>query len=136
MRQAKRNDKPIESLETVEEHAAIYDAIPYKTQAEELVKRIDMITDRDEAKAKKIWDIYENQNLEDMEQLTELIGIGLPGFLNGLIYDRNHKWVEHLQTVFPKESAVIAVGVWHLPGEKGLINLLRQKGYTVEPVKN
>ncbi len=136
IRQAKRNNKPIASLETVEEHAAVFDEIPYKTQAEELVKRIDMIGDRDEAKVKKIWGIYENQNLEDMEQLIDLTGIGLPGFLNGLIYNRNHKWAEQLQTIFSKESAVIAVGVWHLPGEKGLINLLRQKGYTVEPVKN
>lgn len=135
-RQAKRNNKPIASLETVEEHAAIFDEIPYKTQAEELVKCIDMIGDRDEAKVKTIWDIYENQNLEDMEQLIELIDIGLPEFLNGLIYNRNHKWTEQLQTILPKESLVIAVGVWHLPGEKGLINLLRQKGYTVEPVKN
>jgi len=136
VRQAKRNNKPIAGLETVEELTAIFDELSYKTQAEELVKRINMIGDRDEAKVKKIWDIYENQNLGDIEKLIELTDIGLPDFLNGLIYNRNHKWAEQLQTLLPKESLLIAVGVWHLPGQKGLINLLRQKGYTVEPIKN
>jgi len=31
---------------------------------------------------------------------------------------------------------VIAVGAGHLPGEKGVINLLRKAGYKVEPVEN
>ena len=30
----------------------------------------------------------------------------------------------------------IAVGAGHLPGPNGLINLLRSKGYTVEPAEN
>jgi hypothetical protein len=36
----------------------------------------------------------------------------------------------------PGKSLVIAVGAGHLPGEKGVINLLRKAGYKVEPVKN
>jgi len=31
---------------------------------------------------------------------------------------------------------LIAVGAGHLPGEKGVINLLRKAGYNVKPVKN
>ena len=34
------------------------------------------------------------------------------------------------------KSLVVAVGAGHLPGEKGLINLLKKAGYKVEPVKN
>lgn len=37
--------------------------------------------------------------------------------------------------LLPAASVLIAVGAGHLPGEKGLISLLRQKGYTVEPVE-
>jgi uncharacterized protein YbaP (TraB family) len=36
----------------------------------------------------------------------------------------------------PENSLVVAVGAGHLPGKKGVLNLLRQAGYTVEPVKN
>jgi uncharacterized protein len=35
-----------------------------------------------------------------------------------------------------KQSLVIAVGAGHLPGDKGVINLLRKAGYKVEPVRN
>jgi uncharacterized protein YbaP (TraB family) len=33
-----------------------------------------------------------------------------------------------------KQSVFCAVGAAHLPGETGVIELLRKKGYTVEPV--
>ena len=32
-----------------------------------------------------------------------------------------------------KGNAFIAVGALHLPGERGLIELLREQGYTVSP---
>jgi len=36
----------------------------------------------------------------------------------------------------PNKSLVIAVGAGHLPGDQGVIKLLRKEGYTVEPVDN
>ena len=41
-----------------------------------------------------------------------------------------------LKTLLADKALVIAVGAGHLPGEKGLINLLRKEGYTVTPVEN
>jgi uncharacterized protein YbaP (TraB family) len=35
-----------------------------------------------------------------------------------------------------ERSLVVAVGAGHLPGEKGVIELLRKEGYKVEPVEN
>ncbi len=37
--------------------------------------------------------------------------------------------------LLPSASVLIAVGAGHLPGEKGLISLLRKEGYSVEAVK-
>ena len=53
-----------------------------------------------------------------------------------LLYNRNRNWVKKLETLLPMEKLVIAVGAGHLPGDKGLINLLRKAGYKVEPVRN
>jgi uncharacterized protein len=36
----------------------------------------------------------------------------------------------------PEKSLLVAVGAGHLPGEKGVINLLRKAGYTVTPIAN
>lgn len=53
---------------------------------------------------------------------------------NELCYIRNHKWMEHIPGLIKDAPSFIAVGCRHLPEENGLINLLRKKGYTVEPV--
>lgn len=53
-----------------------------------------------------------------------------------LIYDRNKEWVEKLPAHMKEAPCFVAVGAGHLAGQKGVIHLLRQKGYEVEPVKN
>jgi uncharacterized protein YbaP (TraB family) len=49
--------------------------------------------------------------------------------------DRNTKMAQGLDSLMKKGSVFCAVGASHLPGEYGLIKMLREKGYTVEVVK-
>ncbi len=53
-----------------------------------------------------------------------------------LLYQRNINWVNKLKDLLANNTLVIAVGAGHLPGERGVINLLKKAGYKVEPVKN
>ena len=53
-----------------------------------------------------------------------------------LIYERNANWVEELKKITPSTSVLVAVGAGHLPGEKGVISLLKKEGFTVVPVNN
>ncbi|HEX2607399.1 MAG TPA: TraB/GumN family protein, partial [Flavisolibacter sp.] len=55
---------------------------------------------------------------------------------NLLLYNRNANWAKKLDGLLEQNSLVVAVGAGHLPGEKGVISLLRKAGYKVEPVKN
>ena len=55
--------------------------------------------------------------------------------VNIAIYDRNRNWVEQLVTMMPDRSCFVAVGRAHLRGEQGLLQLLRDRGYTVDPVQ-
>jgi len=48
--------------------------------------------------------------------------------------DRNVRWLEKLPAIMAEKPSFIAVGCLHLPGEIGLIEGLRDLGYTVEPV--
>ncbi|SEW25145.1 Uncharacterized conserved protein YbaP, TraB family [Chitinophaga sp. YR573] len=48
---------------------------------------------------------------------------------------RNLEMADNLALLINKGSVFAAVGVAHLPGEKGIISLLRAKGYTVTSVK-
>lgn len=46
----------------------------------------------------------------------------------------NNLWMKKILSAIKKQPTLISVGALHLIGENGLINQLRQYGYTVEPV--
>ncbi|WP_350335595.1 TraB/GumN family protein [Coralliovum pocilloporae] len=56
-------------------------------------------------------------------------------FYNSLLDGRNHRMAERAQPYLEKGRILVAVGALHLPGEKGLVALLRARGFTVERLK-
>ena len=58
-----------------------------------------------------------------------------PGEEEALIYGRNAAWVKAMPAMMGEAPTLFVVGAAHLPGEKGVLELLRAKGYTVEAVK-
>jgi uncharacterized protein len=137
MKEAKSNGVKIRGIETMAYQMSIFDSIPYGFQAKQLVKMVeDDGKSSDGNDMKKITDAYRNQQLSAMEEITKSEDIGIGSFTDILLYNRNINWANKLKDLMPGKSMVVAVGAGHLPGEKGLINLLRKQGYTVEPVKN
>lgn len=51
-----------------------------------------------------------------------------------LVNARNLSWMEKIPTLMSSKSTLFVVGCLHLPGPDGVLNLLRQAGYTVEAV--
>lgn len=54
--------------------------------------------------------------------------------MESMITARNQTWAKKLPTLIETAPSFIAVGALHLPGEEGLINLLRAQGYQIEAV--
>lgn len=139
MKEAKQQGKNIRGLETMSFQMSIFDTIPYKMQAMQLVRYVDDAdkgnTD-DTKEYDKLMQAYRNQDLSKLEELTKTTDMGMANFTDILLYNRNKNWVEKLKAILPNKSVVIAVGAGHLPGEKGVINLLRKAGYIVKPVPN
>jgi uncharacterized protein YbaP (TraB family) len=138
MEEAKKKGKTMAGLETMAFQMSIFDSIPYKVQAQELLKSIssnDKDSDGDK-EFKEMMTAYKEQNLEKLGKLITETDGGLMQYQDLLLNNRNHNWVEKLKTIMPKSSVVVAVGAGHLPGEQGVINLLRKAGYTVTPVEN
>lgn len=51
-----------------------------------------------------------------------------------LIDKRNADWLTKMPAIMAQKPTLFAVGAAHLPGEKGVLHLLRQAGYTVEGI--
>ena len=52
-----------------------------------------------------------------------------------LIYSRNANWIKLMPQIMKDKPTFFAVGAGHLPGDKGVLQLLRNAGYTIEGVK-
>jgi uncharacterized protein YbaP (TraB family) len=75
---------------------------------------------------------YREKDLDMLDSLTVLSSS--EEYLKALLYDRNIVMVKSIDSLARTGSLFAAVGAAHLPGKKGIIELLRQKGYTVKPV--
>jgi uncharacterized protein len=139
MKEAKEHGKNVKGLESMSFQMSIFDTIPYKLQALQLVKYVDDAdkgTSDDDKEYDKLMQAYRDQDLSKLEELTKTTDMGIANFTDILLYNRNKNWVEKLKAILPGNSVVVAVGAGHLPGDKGVINLLRNAGYTVKPVPN
>ncbi len=61
-------------------------------------------------------------------------GKGYAEFQKLLLTSRNHRMAERAAEHLEKGNVFMAVGALHLPGEEGLVELLRKSGFTLEPV--
>lgn len=125
--------KHIDGLETVEMQLKMLFSTPLDLQAQELVdfcrKDKDVV-----AYSKMICDAYHAQDLATIEELTAGdMDKDVQERMEKLAYERNRQWMDKITMTLPVQSVLVAVGAAHLVGEQGLIQLLRDSGYTVEP---
>lgn len=81
-------------------------------------------------------DAYMSQSLDKVYQvMTDATMGGSEEAMDLLIYNRNRNWAEKLVTIMPERACLVCVGAGHLPGDQGLLQLLRNAGYTVEPMQ-
>jgi len=135
MKEAKKDDKPINGLETVQFQASVFDSIPYKRQAKDLLKMIDSAGVAGDSSDAQLIEVYRRQDLNKMQEMTA-DEEGMGDFLDLLLYSRNASWAKKMPAIMRDAPALFAVGAGHLGGEKGVINLLRKAGFTVRPMKH
>ena len=114
----------------------VFDKIPYKIQAEELVKTAKDGLVKDKIETKKMLAIYEEEDIEGMLEIMDESENKISSDFNDiLLNDRNANWIPVIEKVSKEIPTFYAVGARHLAGDNGVIKLLRKKGYTVEAVK-
>ncbi len=132
---ARAMGKEIHGFETLAQQMQMLMGNPLTEQAADLMTSIRN-DDKSLAMARELFTAYSNGNLAEMERImTDPASGTTPESTERLINQRNATWAEKLNGLMRQNSLLVAVGAGHLPGEKGLLQLLRNAGFTVEPVK-
>lgn len=126
-------EKTVSGLETAQEQIALFDRMPGDSVVKELVS---MAKDYQEERFEynKMLRAYKSQDISalyDRVAAARESGADMNIFLD----ERNVLWIERMEEKMEQNPVFFAVGAGHLGGENGLISLLRQHGYKVEPVK-
>lgn len=127
--------KEIGSFETIDDQCKAMFGTPIVNQAESLM---DMVRNDDKAAgiAIRLAKAYLAGDLNTMLAIMEDPELGGDEeWTERMLNKRNANWMRVMAGLLPTASILIAVGAGHLPGDKGLINLLRKEGYTVKPVE-
>jgi uncharacterized protein YbaP (TraB family) len=129
---AKQQKKDIKGLEKIEDQMAVFDKIPDSVEAKMI---LDMIKNMPEQKA-QFAQMVAAYKKEDLKSLSNAMSESpeWKGFEDIMLTNRNKNWIPVMETAMKESTTLFAVGAGHLYGKEGVINLLRQAGYTVTPV--
>jgi uncharacterized protein YbaP (TraB family) len=132
MSMASAREMPISGLETIESQMAIFDSIPYESQAEDLM---EMVEEGDEMKAlfADMVAQYKAEEINALYKTTEEY-TDSDDEMRFMLHNRNANWAEVLEERLGEKTLFIAVGAAHLGGEEGVINLLKEQGYQMTPL--
>jgi uncharacterized protein YbaP (TraB family) len=132
-KQAKKKKKKIIGIETVDEQLSALNSLDYQEQADLMVKEIHSFEEH-KSQGADLVKFYLEQNLDSLAAGD--VDAEMPEkFYKALVTDRNVRMANRIDNFVREQSTFIAIGALHLPGDKGVIELLRRKGYKVEAVK-
>ena len=136
--QARANEagRPSAGLESVDEQINLLFNGPLEEQAKALLETCKQ-DDLFQVQSAALADAYMEQNLDKLHQIMTDTSMGGDSeeMMDALIYNRNRAWVSKLKVMMPERACLVCVGAGHLPGDQGLLQLLRNEGYNVEPVQ-
>lgn len=82
---------------------------------------------------KKVEEAYRRGDLDLLDSL-EALTVASDAFQEKFLYKRNEIQANSIDSIIKKQSLFVGVGAAHLPGKRGVIEMLRQMGYTLRPV--
>jgi len=132
---AQTQNKKTDGLETAEFQMSIFDSIPYPVQAKLLVQSIkdNQQTDKD---YEQMIELYKKEEIQKLYDLIMNETQDFESFNEIMVFQRNKNWIPKIEKLIAAESVFFAVGAGHLAGNEGVIQLLKNQGYSLKPVKD
>lgn len=129
---AKQNEKVVESLESAEFQINLFDQMSDETQAAFLKQTLEDLEVMEE-EIDKIVDAWKTGDTDTLEDLLLESYEKFPEVYEKFVSERNRNWIPQIEGFINQEDDyLIVVGALHLVGDDGVIELLKDKGYSVE----
>jgi len=129
---AKQAGKQVVALETPEYQMDLFDKMSTADQ-ESLVSETLLKLDIVEMKMNTILDAWSSGDIKEMEATLLKSTKEYPELYKTLITNRNKAWLAKIESFLSeKGNYMILVGAGHLVDNKGLLELLKNKGYSIE----
>jgi uncharacterized protein YbaP (TraB family) len=128
---ARRQGKWTGGVEDLQDQENVMDYLVDESDLQELVVEEDKSKKRYNEELDQLVQLYLSSDLDAIREFTTP---------NDSVYEeavltrRNKKMAMRMDSLSHERSMVFAIGAAHLPGDEGLISLLKQKGFTVSPV--
>ncbi len=130
--------KPASGLESAGEQLAVFEGLSLQDQ----IELLDMTLKNLPSQPQVFEQLIEAYAADDLDRLTEIAGsdhelsrsASARRFMTRLNDDRNQRMAQRILPYLEQGNSFIAVGALHLAGPRGILALLRQGGYTTEPV--
>jgi hypothetical protein len=129
---AKEAGKPIVSLETAQYQLGLFIGLTGDEQRDLLLHTLSQLSDIEKELA-KIIAAWKTGSLADLDETLNKSFDEFPSIYERLVTRRNRHWVERIgEFLASGRTHVVIVGVGHMPGREGLLELLAKKGYAIE----
>lgn len=134
---AAQDKKEVLGLESIDAQLSALDKIPMEEQLKGLV---DMAKQPDEAKKEfndllAAYKAHDVARMMDMMKTSKFAGGDFTQAEDKLLNERNANWIPVIEKAAKEKPTFFAFGAGHLGNDKGVVSLLRKKGYTVKAVQ-
>lgn len=133
LRFAKKNKLKTFSLESVQREAEAINTFSIADQGVALMHGVENF-EKQKDEFKKLMADYPQGNLEEIFEFTLHPLENNTQFIEEFYFKRNEEWLVKIEKMVKENVAFISVGIAHLEGDRGLLNLLKSKGYTLTPI--
>lgn len=131
---AEDSNKETGGLESIDYQIGIFDKIPDEVQANMLVEAIKS-SDTEGDQFKEMVAMYKSQDIESMYHMMKGDAT-IATYEDELLTTRNKNWIPLMTQMMSIKPTFFAVGAGHLGGPNGVIQLLKNEGYTLKPIKS
>ncbi|MGH1387303.1 TraB/GumN family protein [Kordia sp.] len=125
----KKNNKPIISLEDIKESRYLTSRAAYnilKKKPDEWIQK----KFKDQNRYTVQEDVYRDRNIELLDSIGAAVNTDF--YREHMLYKRNENMVIVMDSLMQHKTVFAGVGAAHLAGEKGMIKMLEDRGYTVK----